>query len=333
VQISLKTYSAAPPALCQIPTYTNTNVTTVGCTSLPSGFVYSTSCPVLLSYGGGGSGKMAGSSNLLVDLKGKLETYNSANHRNSGDTTYYRNQAQYAIDQTITKLLNDTVTPGRDTLLISALKMDPSDRGKANLAYIYLRKNDFTNAQAYIDSVKTIQGYSKRGDLLQAIKDAKSQNRNLQTLSSNSSVLNFAFDSLSKGFGNARSLLCLSKSGQNYQYIESLPPSGDISKSSNPLQDQSTGFSSINDENLKLKAYPNPFKEELRVRISISNLDPSAKLSLIEPASGRIIFEKNITSNEQEIIIPTSELSSGLYMVGVRGGSFPAKFIKVSNVH
>ena len=100
-----------------------------------------------------------------------------------------------------------------------------------------------------------------------------------------------------------------------------------------PEPNQSTGLVGISDNNLKLLAYPNPFKEELRVKVLVPNLTPSTKLSLIEPASGRIMFEKIITSNDQEFTIPTNELSSGLYLIGVSGGNFPAKFTKVTNVH
>jgi len=143
-------------------------------------------------------------------------------------------------------------------------------------------------------------------------------------------VLGFAYDSLSNGFGNARSVWAMIKKTHNYEYIE-LPPNSTASNRLAKDDDtETTGFSSINTSSLKLLAYPNPFKDELNIRVLLPDNAQDVKLQLIEPASGRILLEKPLSAKQQELVFDTKDISSGLYLISISGTNITTQFIKVT---
>jgi type IX secretion system substrate protein len=84
--------------------------------------------------------------------------------------------------------------------------------------------------------------------------------------------------------------------------------------------------------NIELKAFPNPFNNELNVIITLPNDINEAQLQLIEPATGRILIEKTIIRNQKETTFSTTNLSAGMYLIGVKGGNISPQYLKVVNV-
>jgi len=87
------------------------------------------------------------------------------------------------------------------------------------------------------------------------------------------------------------------------------------------------GIKEIDNNNLQVKIYPNPFTEKIIVSAEKQN-QPISKV-IVSDCTGRIIFEKQITNAYQEISIQNT-LNAGLYFLEVvsPNGSFTKKIIK-----
>jgi hypothetical protein len=92
----------------------------------------------------------------------------------------------------------------------------------------------------------------------------------------------------------------------------------------------SNGIKQLSTNGAQFSAYPNPFNNELMVSVTLPENIQGAMLQLIEPATGRILMEKPITDKQQEVVFDTKELSSGLYLVGIKSANSKAQFIKVA---
>jgi hypothetical protein len=326
-------YNSIPSTGGQVPTFKTANVT-----GSPNGtfgsFLFSSACPTKLgSGGGGGAGRMA-NNNSKSPLTPLINS-NNLKQLSKDEISYNTRQAQYALDQAITNLLNDTIKPNRDSLLIVLLKTDTTEKGKTDLVHVYLGRKDYVNAQLYINQIKVMQDCSKKGAFLQHCKDLKQQNKTWQDLNTNASLRNdlvgFAYDSLSNGFGNARSVLAMVKKTHNYEYVEIAK--GGAAANNNRLAntDNTENLHVILDANqIQLNAYPNPFNNELTVSVTLPENIQGAKLQLIEPATGRILMEKTLEDKQQEVVLDTKELSSGLYLIGIKSTNSKAQFIKVT---
>jgi len=91
----------------------------------------------------------------------------------------------------------------------------------------------------------------------------------------------------------------------------------------------STGINQLETNSGQFTAYPNPFNNELTVSVIFPENTQDAKLQLIEPATGRILMEKTLTDKQQAVVFDTKELSSGLYLIGIKSANNKAQFIKV----
>lgn len=317
----------------QIPTNKSSIVNALGCTGLIT-FDYPSACPSKLPGGGqgGGTGRMANNNSSLHVTP--VINGNNLRQLSKDEIAYNARQAQYALDQAITNLLNDTIKQNRDSLLIVLLKTDTTEKGKTDLVHVYLGKKDYINAQLYINQVKNLPGCNKKGIFLQHCKDLKQQNKTWQDINTNASLrsdlVGFAYDSLSNGFGNARSVLAMVKKAHNYEYVEAA--GGTAAANSRVANtDNTENLHIILDANkIALNAYPNPFNDELTVSVTLPENTQDAKLQLIEPATGRILMEKPLTDKQQDVVFDTKQLSSGLYLIGIKSANHKAQFIKVT---
>ncbi len=85
-------------------------------------------------------------------------------------------------------------------------------------------------------------------------------------------------------------------------------------------------------DDVKISAYPNPFKNELNVIYSFRDVELSAVFQLIETGTGRIVQQKTITDPSGYIQFNTENLASGLYMLCIKQSSKPTIYFKVVNM-
>ncbi len=84
---------------------------------------------------------------------------------------------------------------------------------------------------------------------------------------------------------------------------------------------------------IQITAYPNPFTNEINVTIDIlQNIDENTYVQLIEPVTGRVIQQQLLSSNYSALQFNTENLSSGMYLIGVKGTNINPTFIKLINI-
>jgi hypothetical protein len=179
-----------------------------------------------------------------------------------------------------------------------------------------------------------LAGLDKYSTMLQHYNTLQQQNKTWDELKNNvqlkTDITTLASDSLATGFANARSVLAMVSGAKNYDLIENIFASRSLIT---PIQNSSDSAISNLNGGIKLNAYPNPFKDELNVTISIAqSIDANTHVQLIEPVTGRILQEKLITSNYSTLQFNTENLSSGMYLIGVRGNTISPTFIKIINI-
>ncbi|MBA3970845.1 MAG: T9SS type A sorting domain-containing protein [Bacteroidetes bacterium] len=81
-----------------------------------------------------------------------------------------------------------------------------------------------------------------------------------------------------------------------------------------------------------MNAYPNPFKDEINVGLLLPVNTITAKLQLIEVATGRIIDEQNANSKQNLYKFNTSQLANGVYLIAIKGDNMSPSFVKVINL-
>jgi N-acetylneuraminic acid mutarotase len=86
------------------------------------------------------------------------------------------------------------------------------------------------------------------------------------------------------------------------------------------------------ESNKSIKIYPNPFKDELNINYSILNFEGTAQLQLIELASGRVIYNIELTQSFGAKQFNTQHLSNGLYLLSLKQNNKPSVNIKVINI-
>jgi len=69
--------------------------------------------------------------------------------------------------------------------------------------------------------------------------------------------------------------------------------------------------------------YPNPANDLLNISFTESGFEESVLVRIFD-MSGRLVIERNAQANEGSnlIIVETTELVSGIYLVQMRNGSF-----------
>ena len=247
---------------------------------------------------------------------------------------YYNGQKQLAIDASIRILLNDTIIANTDSIIKRLLKFDGTVKGKTALTGLYINSGDYVSAQELIDSISALPGMNKHSKMLQHHKNLRQANKDWFEMNMDAQIKtdieDLSSDSLADGFANARSIMAMVKGFKNYDVVEDFIEDRSSIINTNPEEvSVITNF----DDNVKLSAYPNPFTNEINVTIDIlQNIDENTYVQLIEPVTGRIIQQQLILSNYSALQFRTENLSSGMYLIGVRGTNINPTFIKLINI-
>lgn len=258
----------------------------------------------------------------------------SARQQQEDLVAYYNSQKQLAIDASIRFLLNDTIIANTDSIIETLLKFDGTIKGKTDLTSLYINKGDYTSAQQLIDSISALPGMNKHSKMLQHNKNLHQANKDWFEMNIDAQIKtdieDLSSDSLADGFANARSIMAMVKGCKNYDLVEDFIE--DRSSIIN-INEAEVNVIKNSDENVKLSAFPNPFTDELNVTIDIlQNVDANTYVQLIEPVTGRIIQQQLILSNYSALQFRTENLSSGMYLIGVRGTNVNPTFIKLINI-
>jgi len=248
---------------------------------------------------------------------------------------YYESQKELAINGAIRLVLNDTIISNTDSIIEKLLKFDGTIKGKTVLTNLYISKGNYSSAQHLIDSIAVLPGLDKHGKMLQHNKDLRQANKDWFEINNDallkSDIEDLSDDSLADGFANARSIMAMVNGVKNYDVIEDFIEDRSYINISTP--DEVSVISNTG-ENVKLNAYPNPFKDEINVSINISQkVDANTVVQLLEPLTGRVIQQQLILSNSSILQFNTEELSSGIYLIGVRGTNINPTFIKIIKIH
>ncbi len=97
----------------------------------------------------------------------------------------------------------------------------------------------------------------------------------------------------------------------------------------NPL---GTAIEEKNVENIIIKAYPNPFSDELNVSYNLTEKYKGAVLQLVEPSTGRVLVNSTITEPRGTTNFKMENISEGVYLVRIKREGAEEKNIKVVNI-
>lgn len=245
---------------------------------------------------------------------------------------YFFSEKELSINGAVRELLNDTITPNTDSIIGYLLKWDGTIKGKNALVELYIDKGDYSSAQTLIDSISGLPGMDKHGTLLQHRKNLKAANKDWFEINNDGAleadIEELSNDSLADGFANARSILALVKGHKNYDFVEEELELHSQIIAQQP-QEEIQMIETQNDV-VKLSAYPNPSDDIVNVLVDISEeIQPETYVQLIDPVSGRIIQQHLLNSSYSELVFNTETLSSGIYLIGVKGTAISPTFIKV----
>jgi hypothetical protein len=112
---------------------------------------------------------------------------------------------------------------------------------------------------------------------------------------------------------------------------EDITVNGSIKEPGGPAKSGTTGISEFT-ERVGIQVYPNPASDN--VTLKLNNILPGDNYMLsIHSNTGTIVQQKliNVCDANEEFIIPTSDLSSGIYLITLSGGRqvFKSKFIRL----
>ncbi len=88
----------------------------------------------------------------------------------------------------------------------------------------------------------------------------------------------------------------------------------------------------INNNEVKITAYPNPFNDELNIGYRLANDENQAVIMLMEVGSGKIYAQYPVTENHGVLNFNTKNLSVGIYLISITQKNLPAKYIKLVNI-
>lgn len=242
----------------------------------------------------------------------------------------YEAQKQSAINDGISLLMTDTTIANVNAQMESFLKLDNTLKGKTDLTNLYINNADYLKAQHLIDSLITLAGMIKYATMLNDYNALQQQNKTWEEMQNDAQlrtdITTLASDSLAIGFANARSVLAMVNGTNNYDLIETFAENRSLIIK--PSEDGSDSIIANINGDIQLNVYPNPFKDEINVKINYSvNLD-NAKLQLMEIATGKIIAEQ-IVGSKQSFIFNTTQLANGVYLIALKRANLPSSYVKV----
>ncbi|MEO6305556.1 MAG: T9SS type A sorting domain-containing protein, partial [Bacteroidia bacterium] len=98
------------------------------------------------------------------------------------------------------------------------------------------------------------------------------------------------------------------------------------------LNNAITGVKENKADNRNITAYPNPFKNEVKINYTLASGNNEATIDLIEIASGKLIQQQNVSENKGTTLFNTENLSSGIYLVSIKQKNHPTISLKVVNI-
>jgi hypothetical protein len=244
---------------------------------------------------------------------------------------YYELQRDLAINSAIRLLLNDTLTTNTDSIIAGLLKFNKTVQSKTDLTNLYISKGGYLSAQILIDSLATIPCMSKHWKMLQHNKNIHQNNKDWFEINNDPQLMadisSLAIDSLSYGFSNAKCVFAMVKGKANYEVVEN--PSLFHNMEIIYPDEDSENDTELNTALVQIKAYPNPFKDEICVSLLLPININSAKLQLVEIASGKIIQEQDVNPKQNLFKFNTTQLSNGVYIIVVKGENISSSYVKV----
>jgi hypothetical protein len=81
-----------------------------------------------------------------------------------------------------------------------------------------------------------------------------------------------------------------------------------------------------------INIYPNPFNDEINISYELPLDASNCEISLIEPATGRVLFRNQLNKSSDIIRLNTVNLSAGIYIISIGASYLPAQYFKVINI-
>jgi hypothetical protein len=85
-------------------------------------------------------------------------------------------------------------------------------------------------------------------------------------------------------------------------------------------------------ESASVNIYPNPFKDEINISYELPAGVTDCHVTLIEPATGRVIMRKDLDVNADVMQFKTDNLSAGIYLISIAGKNLAPQYFKVVNI-
>ena len=120
----------------------------------------------------------------------------------------------------------------------------------------------------------------------------------------------------------------IKKSGNNLYFVADEGVNG---KEPWVINNAPAGINENEFSNVSIKAYPNPFKNEVKINYALSNSNEEAVIKLLEPATGRMLMQQSVHQNKGTAQFNTENLSAGIYLISVEQKDIATVFIKVVN--
>ncbi len=98
------------------------------------------------------------------------------------------------------------------------------------------------------------------------------------------------------------------------------------------LNNAITGLEENKINNWSIVAFPNPFKNELKVNYILAYENNDATINLIEIASGKLLQKQTVNEKKGTLKFDTENLSSGIYLVSIQQKNHPNISLKVVNI-
>ena len=247
---------------------------------------------------------------------------------------YYNHAKDLAVNQLLRNYLRDSST-NAPASIIKWLTWNNSPSSMYDLAFAHIQQGNLAQAQLLIDSLNTLTNNAKHIKYLQHHKSLCATKGKWADMVTNnpllcSSIKALAADSLSPYMGNARAALSLAyATTTNYQVVEDAQGLGGAHRLAHYNKEIVTDVPTAVNENtlVALKAYPNPFANEITITANVQYDGRIYTLELTEIATGKVlsatIYAKDAT------VINTSNLANGVYLLHLTDYQGLNKYIKI----
>lgn len=259
--------------------------------------------------------------------------------QNKQEIAYNVFNKDLTVNEIVRYYLDDTVTSNTYDYIIKWLEWNEAIEYKYDLVFAHTEKENYMRAQSLIDSLNTLTSNAPHIEFLQSHKTLKENHKNWRELETDVVLKNkvevLSSDSLSPLMGNARAALSVVFANtKNYELIEGFNSSNNSSRLSSH-QDNTNSPSIYNENLLSLNAYPNPFGNQLNVIYDIKKVNQEegqVEIKLFEISSGRLIIQQKSNNLTDNISLPISDLSNGVYMISLTNNNVNIGNIKVIKI-